>query len=393
MIPSPGFSFFLPGNKEELTPDSPIWSLPLSGAGSGLDPPVFPSHLSPSSDIQVGEYFLAAKSFLMKNSCRVLKSALPKSFAPEKQGQKIKLILVKHGAFYHVLKVKVAAEANGVSSFVLNGAVSPRGLALMEQEQALLVQLARKNGRGVLPFIYGADKITYRKKEFGFFLGQWFEGFEEFHVTEKSGCRQISIWNSRGGSSYLAFEEAAPIYEQIAGILTGFYDLKTFEQVFPWHHAAGDFVVNAGKRDMAVKMISTRGYRPLVDFPSRKQYALPSLLFFLLNLSIRIRLDRLDGTGEPVFLGDPVPKACISGFLKGLKKKVCSQKQEFKDLVPAFMDFICGFSPKHLEAIIQKMVETRYPGPRELKVISGHIGSHCRKIHEIIKNAQPQDFY
>jgi hypothetical protein len=43
-------------------------------------------------------------------------------------------------------------------------------------------------------------------------------------------------------------------------LLTAYYNIDTGEQIFPWHHAAGDFVVTPLAEGFPVKLIAVRGY-------------------------------------------------------------------------------------------------------------------------------------
>jgi hypothetical protein len=76
-----------------------------------------------------------------------------------------------------------------------------------------------------------------------------------------------------------------------------------------------------------VRLITVRDYRPLFQFreetkiPPDIETILQALLIFLLNLGIRTRLDRLDGTGEMAW-SDPVAvEATVTGVLDALAQK------------------------------------------------------------------------
>lgn len=396
MIQPPEFFFNISGKNEEILPGSVLWNHSLSGRIFDSAVPIQKS--SAPGGLTIGEYFSAAKRFLSKDNAHVIRSAQPDG----EPIQKVVVSLIKHGAFYHPMKVEVLSKDGRTSSFVLNGAVSEPGLALLKKEHGLLARLGQKSPGNFIPRVFGMGIFLENGREFGFFLGQWFNGFREFHVTGPRGGRRIVVWDDFGNSSYLSFAQAASVYEQISFILTSFYGLETFEQVFPWHHAAGDFVVDPEIPGLPVKMISVRGYSPLVEFPSDPQgrYILPSLLFFFLNLSLRIRIDRLDGIGETVFMNESVLTACVRGFLRGLRQKNISSQfplsgeiQSQGDLVQDFAGFFRGFSPETLQNIIEKMTEDWHPGASELGLIGRHAESHCAAIHGIFKNKWIQDFY
>ena len=125
----------------------------------------------------------------------------------------INIFLEKHGAFYHPLKIEVALKANPVCSFVLNGAVSKKGLTLIKNEHNLLfkinkTRIGQADSKYYLPKVFGCDFITTNKGKVGFFLGQWFENYKEFHVSEDNGIRQITIWESNGRCQYIEIIDA-----------------------------------------------------------------------------------------------------------------------------------------------------------------------------------------
>ena len=136
------------------------------------------------------------------------------------------------------------------------------------------------------------------------------------------------LWDPENGPRRLDAAHSRAVYYQVARILTHYLNLETFEGITAWHHAAGDFVVRIDADAVEVRLISVRDYRPL--FPARPEPAdspraaasfLETLLIFLLNLSIRTRLDRLDGTGELAWAGPESVAATVEGVLDSLAAK------------------------------------------------------------------------
>ena len=77
-----------------------------------------------------------------------------------------------------------------------------------------------------------------------FLLEDWFEGYHEFHISkDNEGKQQLKLWDFDHGYKNLSQEQSFEIYKKASKILTLYYDLEDFSQIFPWHHAAGDFVV------------------------------------------------------------------------------------------------------------------------------------------------------
>ncbi|MBN1833717.1 MAG: hypothetical protein JW896_16565 [Deltaproteobacteria bacterium] len=48
---------------------------------------------------------------------------------------------------------------------------------------------------------------------------------------------------------------------------------------------------------------------------------LEPILFFLLNMTVRMRIDRFEGMGDPVWAWASILPAVLSGFFEGLRQK------------------------------------------------------------------------
>lgn len=148
------------------------------------------------------------------------------------------------------------------------------------------------------------------------FLADWFEGFHEFHLSldPVDGIIKLILWNGSPSPFYLSKQQARSVYFEISNILTLFYNPRTYDQIFPWHHGAGDFVVKLDGGRIEVRLVTVRQYGPLAD-PEAMSVE-EALVFFFLNLSLRMRLDRLDGVGEIAWAGEE----CLNSTWEGLRK-------------------------------------------------------------------------
>jgi hypothetical protein len=385
------FHFYISGEEKEVLPGSALWELPLSGKGPGRDDVVVSGLVRKGREITVGDYFSASCRFLSRNGFLILISGLNEVLQKPvlyEHIHQISVFLEKHGAFYHPLKIRVDLTDTQTCFFVLNGAVGNPGLSLIEKEVSLISKLNQSFPKQYLPLVFGLDILRTPKGIIGFFLGEWFQDYKEFHVTSGNGERQIVIWESDGNCHHLPEQSVLPVYREAARILTYYYDLETFEQVWPWHHAAGDFVVREAGGQFQVRLITVRGYSPLSEFGvgeiEKKNHILPSLLVFFFNLSLRMRLDRMDGTGEAVMLGDGVIKATVDGFLDALNEK--SKTYEYGDLRRIFISFFNGFSLDLMVGICITILESgEIINPAENGLIKGSLESHCRIMQEIFK--------
>ena len=386
------FRFFISGVKNQVVPDSDLWQSPLSGkTGENCN-----------SDFTTGDYYLAACKFLSDNSFLFLKKGL--KFFLNKSVQinqiiRIKIFLEKHGAFYHPLKIEAIVANNQIFSFVLNGAVDKKGLGLIQNEYELLSlmnknsvkqieQIEQIDSKQYTPKVFELDFITTNKGKIGFFLGQWFDNYKEFHVSYDNDIQQVSIWESNGNCNYIEISNAFEIYFKITKILTYYYNLKTFEEILLWHHAAGDFIVNQENGKFNVKLITIRKYSSLIQHSTTKNdkttLILPSLLFFFLNLSIKMRIDRINGTGKLIMIDKSVIDSIITGFLSGLDEK--SKTYDYGDIKPAFIEFFLQFNLKQILEIMINILESHYSDPVEISLIQKNLKNHCKILYSIFKN-------
>ena len=400
MSPSLDISFYMPGHNGRIGPDSFLWDMPLSGkhtadssGGNGRQSAAANSTLqNPCDPFTVGEYFLAAQNFLVSDNGEMLCRAVTALADNGNRIHSIAISLEKHGAFYHPLKITIATQNGSFFYLVLNGAVKEPGLALIKTEYALLASMALRVTPAFIPKVFGAGDITSRKRTVAFFLGEWFAGFCEFHVTRISGENQVAVWQDDGTCEVIFWHQAARMYEKIAYVLTAYYDIHTGHAIFPWHHAAGDFVVRAGPLQAGdVRLITIRGTAPVVDAAwdtsDSGVHLLSSLLFYFLHLTLRMRLDRLDGTGSLVFLPQIVVDATIKGMLTALDHRAngflgpgTEDAPIPHDICPVFVDFVNEFSQARLMDIMENLVDVWHPDPAESALVRENIPLHCAGI-------------
>jgi hypothetical protein len=135
-------------------------------------------------------------------------------------------------------------------------------------------------------------------------------------------------------------------------------------------------------------MITVRGYAPLTEFTAsetdKKAHILPSLMFFCLNLTLRMRLDRLNGTGQAVMLGDQTIPVIVDGFLQALNEK--NLAYDYGELSAAFLGFVRQFTLEQILGVMAAILDAHHPDPAETGLIEETVESHCRILHTIFKS-------
>jgi hypothetical protein len=342
--------------------------------------------------ITYGDYFEAAGAFIKKNNYEIISEALSRKNNPvyPHQISEINISLEKHGSFYHPSKVEAVAENSSIP-FVLNVAVSKEGIECMRKEYATLKRLYSKYQYSFIPRVYGrGDFIVGDNLTLEMFFGEWFEGYNEFHISKdpSDGKEKILIWDNINGNRFVSEYKTVEIYRQAAMIMTLFYNLSTFEQIFPWHHAAGDFVVKLTEGNPDIKLITVRQYDSLFKTEGQRVEAgmiIEGLLMFLVVLSIRIRLDRLDGTGDIVWADSLSVEGTIRGFRDGIVMKAKSREipNSLFDDLRVYLQSITENEFYELSKVIVGSFNQSAP---DISVINQNISKHSRELFNALKS-------
>lgn len=400
----PQFKYYLQSKKYFIDEKTDIWSLPIP---LSIKKPQKAEGIS----VTYGDYFYAIRSFLEKDEFKSITSAisqqLNKKIKPE-EIQEIHIYLEKHGEFYHPARIETFINGSRIL-FVLNAAISSTGKGFIKREFEILNKLNNEFLFSFIPKVYSQGEICIKNKnvEISMFVGEWFEGFNEFHVSQNKykqaktdSSIKIVVWDHEKGNFSLSDDETLELYSQVAMILTRYYNVETFEQIFPWHHAAGDFVIKLQKNNMEMKLITVRQYAPMLEnkneIPKNNTdtdiyLMLEAMLVFFLNLSIRNRLDRLDGVGEIVWSDNIAVEGTLKGFLKGLSQL------SYNNLIPDthaanFINYISCFSKTDLLELCNSIVNTYNPLAPELCVIRQNLKNHVDLLYDGLKKKTNYNF-
>ncbi len=342
----PPFSFFLYDDDRTVDDAHPLWDASLPDGPNPRGPATAP--------FTYGDYFAVAARYLAADGFQpvILGTGLDLDGI-----QRIAVRLVKHGAFYHPAQVVIETHSGTVIR-VLNVAVSAVGFHQMNSELEALSRLAPGPEANRIPTVYHSGRVdTPSGRPVGCFLGEWFSGFWEFHLSRdpESGDRSLVLWDEETGHRSLSEDQAVSVYQGAARILTGCFNPDTADEVLSWHHAAGDFVARFTGTRADVKLVTARGYG--LQSPingggmAPKELRLLNLLLFFARLSIRNALDRLDGTGEWVWAGWPSVKGTVRGFFEGLTPE---------DAIGLFA-MIRGYDADAYGTILEAIVDSYHP--------------------------------
>lgn len=320
----------------------------------------------------------------------------------------------KHGALSHPASIELILKEEKVK-FGLNVVVTDTGRDWLREEFSVLKNLQEKYNLPYLPNAYLFDNLS----SISFLLEEWFEGYHEFHIAiDEKGRKRLKLWEFGKGYTYLSYEQSFEIYRQASKILTLYYDINDFCQIYPWHHAAGDFVVRIGDENNSpspnpshlipsplagevgidscrgkgdgyfqdkidVRLTTARRYKPLMYFHKDTINPLFALFYFFLNLSIKMRLDKMDGLGEVVWAEDGCEEAMVEGFFEALKLK--ESTDNYPELVNEFISLLKSFNVEELKISTQPLIDL-FSGTGDFPVISTNLDSHVEKLFAILQN-------
>ncbi|MEM5788705.1 MAG: hypothetical protein AAGU11_15450 [Syntrophobacteraceae bacterium] len=330
------------------TPSGPV---PLTAHSSGIALPPNPAFETPT--VQYGPYLLALGSYFSANSHRnlkrLIKAALKTFSLSELHGQvpdEVSIISEKHGALYNVSCIRIGFKSNAAGAplahptifeLALNTALLPQQQAFLRAEYRLLRRLHKRFTLPWLPrpLLFARTAIKEDGVEFPieFFASEWFENHHEFHLEKGNSVHpaanplEIHVWKPGTSDLYLRGMQAEDLYAGAATILTACLDTEGFKQVYPWHHAAGDFVLDDSRAPISVKLITARDYRSLLPPGTDTSDKMLGSLHFLINMSIRLRIDRIAGTGDLAWSGNEAARGCVRGFSEAWKVKESADPQ------------------------------------------------------------------
>ena len=330
------------------------------------------------------KYFSSINNFLLKDNHISVIHVINSVFGIKIKEQDIIKIIVraeKHGALYHPASIDVIFN-QGKIKFGLIVAITEIGKHSLVKEFSILNMFHKKFTLPFTPKPYLLDEVD----SMIFLIEEWFEDYHEFHIYDiQNGKSKIKLWEFGKGETILSDDQNYEIYRQASMILTLYYDIYNFRLIFPWHHAAGDFVAKIStsklktqpeikNNNVSVKLTTVRGYDSFMSIDEiKKLNPLVGLFYFLLHLSIQMRLDKINGIGNIVWADNDCLKATLNGFLDGLKTKK-DFIENFGDLT-GFIRVLKSFNKENLLKTFIPIVES-YENSKEFSVINENLEAH-----------------
>jgi hypothetical protein len=380
-----------------LLATTPRGEIDLGAKSRATHLPAGPQSAEGQSELRYGPYLGAVQYLLLKNNCQKMLGALAHRLGrlvtlEEVDG--IEIRTEKHGAFYHVARADVNVSGQ-IVSFAVNVAVTDTARAQLERDFKFLRGLTNQYNYKFLPQVYFKGAGIYRqpakpRRWLHMFVAEWFRDYHEFHLhrDQADGSSRMLLWDLDSGSHYLSEGQCVTLYRLGAKILTLYYNWNNFKQIYPWHHAAGDFVLRKKGDTVDLRLVTVRDYAAVVDFTSSKKAGkLLALILFFLHLTIQMRIDRLDGVGDVVWAEDYCLEGTVTGFFEGLTSGPTKAR---KGTPPAaeILDILRGFENEEWLSLLEEWTETYKPSGEELTLVLEKALDHFHKLEGFLKNFQ-----
>ncbi len=338
------------------------------------------------------DYFRAIEDFLLRHRSALgplFQEHLNRDLSFDKV-QKISIRSEKHGAYYHLASVEFFFRKTSLK-FAVSTALSEKGKIRIDHEYKTLSYLHKRFESPSLPRPYLRGEQLFNRNGntelFTFLLAEWFEGYHEWHLSydEQNKREWVCIWDMKSGNRFATKGEGLLLFRKISNILTLFYDTHGFEQVYPWHHEAGDFVIKNVSGDIDVKLTTARTYEPLVIFTESDSInPTVALLYFFLNLSIRIRLDKLNGVGEWAWAGAALLEAAVEGFFDAIRLMHANGRYHLGG-PEQFLSLLKSLSLEELLKLTNPLMDLyKTDDPSVLFMIRSHLREHSAEVLHII---------
>jgi len=346
--------------------------------------------------LTLGDYFNTIREFVLKDQGKRLVYILKERLNREIGLDSIHKILIrseKHGALYHLASVEIFVDDKEIK-FAVSTAVSEKGKGWLTHEYEMLEYLNSSLKLPYLPDVCFKGEMEFdagngKHETLSMLLSEWFEDYHEWHLSidKNDNNQKICIWDLQNGNRYASKEEAFEIFRQASKILTLYYDTKDFNQIYPWHHAAGDFIVKTRDSSVDVRLTTVRRFQSIMNYVSEETAKpMTAIVYFFLNLTIRMRLDKLNGVGETVWAGDFCVNATTEGFFDAIRIME-SEGRNYLGRPKDLLSLLKSFGEEEIRGLFHPLHDWYQEGdPTEFRVIQANLRSHVNLLYHVLQD-------
>ncbi len=280
--------------------------------------------------LTLADFFKGMEGLILEHADQLLSEGCTPYPDPNSQLKEVSIIMEKCGAFYHVARIHFLTSDHIQSDLALIVAFDNKARSLLKRDHLILSHLWHDRTKKVVPRPISLSDVEIsghgNKLPVTVSIMEWLEDLFEWHfsLSQKDNALGIVVWIPGTGTVPLNSKDYEKrVFENISEILAYCFDPASLEQICLWNNAAGDFVIGWDNRGMlTTKLTTVRLYCPIlppVSVLSSEENLLLALVYLLLDLTLNIRTDRLDGTGAYFFAGPQYIEPTVLGFFKGLR--------------------------------------------------------------------------
>jgi hypothetical protein len=188
------------------------------------------------------------------------------------------------------------------------------------------------------------------------------------------------------GYRSISQEDITKIIFEASKILTLYYDPVTFHRIYPWHHGAGDFIAKLKKDDLDVRLISVRGYNPINQMLKREIFGpVDAIIFFLIEMTVKMRIDKKEGMGNPVWAGNFILPSVLGGFIEGIRMK--EVEESFPGIASKeILAHLTGIGRKDFHSMFMRYLDEYIKtDPVDSSLIRVHSEQHIADLYHAIQ--------
>jgi hypothetical protein len=348
--------------------------------------------VQPHPHLTLGDFLGAVRRFVWSNGGRRLTHQIEHHFDivlnPE-DASRFLLRYEKYGTLYHVTSVEVRWPVN-IFKFAVNAAYSQEAKQTLESEAYLLDTLNSNHPYSYIPNILFKEEVEIgsknQKDTFSMTLANWFDNYHEWHFAGDGQTASTAVvWDTLKGYRAAGQAEVGGIIHQATKILTLYYDVLSGHSIRPWHHGAGDFIVNNEGPDVAVRLVTVRGLGPVPVLGESLPDVIEQMVNFFLETSLKMRLDKHEGVGDPVWADAFVLPYVLTGFREGLEEK--EKQKDLSDLTAnQILQSIKALSANDLENTLSHLINTyRHTEPQDYPFLAKRLKDHCTEMYAMLQ--------
>jgi hypothetical protein len=109
-------------------------------------------------------------------------------------------------------------------------------------------------------------------------------------------------------------------------------------------------------------------------------------IHFLLNLSLKMRLDRIDGVGEPAWIENFAVNAAVAGFFTGITATQAQNRLTIEN-VSEFLEIMQSFDAQEIYDMYKSLLEIYAEEDQDdFRLIQAKLPAHTEELHEALQN-------